>query len=59
MANKSNENIVKLLNAIRNAQGDRFTNAVPSADGTVDNLRTIGSVLTSSTAFSSVGSMSS
>lgn len=49
MAN--NESTVKLLNAIRNAQGDRFTNAVPSADGTVENLRTIGSVLTSSTAF--------
>lgn len=47
----NNENTVKLLNAIRNAQGDRFTNAVPSADGTVENLRTIGSVLTSSTQF--------
>lgn len=46
-----NDNAVKLLNAIRNAQGDRFTNAVPSADGTVDNLRTIGSVLTSNTSF--------
>lgn len=46
-----NENYTKLLNAIRNAQGDRFTNAVPSADGTVENLRTIGSVLTSNTTF--------
>ena len=42
-----NENYANLLNAIRNAQGDRFTNAVPSADGTNENLRTIGSVLTS------------
>lgn len=41
----------KLLNAIRNAQGDRFTNAVPSADGTEENLRTIGMVLTSNTTF--------
>lgn len=47
----ANESYVKLLNAIRNAQGDRFTNAVPSADGTVDNLKTIGSVLTSNTTF--------
>ena len=47
----ANENITKLLNAIRSAQGDRFTNAVPSADGTVENLRTIGSVLTSNTSF--------
>ena len=47
----ANDAYVKLLNAIRNAQGDRFTNAVPSADGTVDNLKTIGSVLTSNTTF--------
>lgn len=47
----ANENYVKLLNAIRNAQGDRFTNEVPSADGTQENLRTIGSVLTSNTTF--------
>ena len=47
----NNESYTRLLNAIRNAQGDRFTNAVPSADGTVDNLRTIGSVLTSNTSF--------
>ena len=47
----ANENYTRLLNAIRNAQGDRFTNAVPSADGTVENLRTIGSVLTSNTTF--------
>lgn len=46
-----NENYANLLNAIRNAQGDRFTNAVPSADGTNENLRTIGSVLTSNTTF--------
>lgn len=47
----ANDAYVKLLNAIRNAQGDRFTNAVPSADGTVDNLKTIGSVLTGNTTF--------
>jgi len=47
----ANENYTRLLNAIRNSQGDRFTNAVPSADGTVENLRTIGSVLTSNTTF--------
>lgn len=47
----ANDAYVKLLNAIRSAQGDRFTNAVPSADGTVDNLRTIGSVLTTNTMF--------
>ena len=41
----------KLLNAIRGAQGDRFTNAVPAADGTDENLRTIGSVLTSNMTF--------
>lgn len=47
----SNNNYADLLNAIRNAQGDRFTNAVPAADGTDSNLRTIGSVLTSNTTF--------
>lgn len=41
----------KLLNAIRNAQGDRFTNAVPPADGTEANLRTIGMVLTDNPTF--------
>lgn len=41
----------KLLNAIRNAQGDRFTNAVPEADGTDENLRTIGMVLTDNVTF--------
>ena len=46
-----NQNYANLLNAIRNAQGDRFTNAVPAADGTNENLRTIGSVLTSNTSF--------
>ena len=45
------KNYSKLLNAIRSAQGDRFTNAVPAADGTEENLRTIGSVLTSNTTF--------
>ena len=47
----ANQNYANLLNAIRNAQGDRFTNAVPAADGTNENLRTIGSVLTSNTTF--------
>ena len=47
----ANENYAKLLNAIRSAQGDRFTNEVPAADGTNENLRTIGSVLTSNTTF--------
>lgn len=47
----ANENYANLLNAIRNAQGDRFTNAVPAADGTNENLRTIGSVLTSNITF--------
>ena len=46
-----NNNYSSLLNAIRNAQGDRFTNAVPAADGTDENLRTIGSVLTSNMTF--------
>ena len=46
-----NQNYSQLLNAIRNAQGDRFTNAVPAADGTDENLRTIGSVLTSNMTF--------
>lgn len=44
-------NYAKLLNAIRSAQGDRFTNAVPAADGTDENLRTIGMVLTSNLTF--------
>ena len=47
----ANENYSKLLNAIRNAQGDRFTNAVPAADGTEENLRTIGSILTNNMTF--------
>lgn len=47
----ANENYANLLNAIRNAQGDRFTNAVPSADGTQENLRTIGSILTNNMTF--------
>lgn len=47
----ANENYSRLLNAIRNAQGDRFTNAVPTADGTDSNLRTIGSVLTNNLTF--------
>lgn len=47
----ANDNYASLLNAIRNAQGDRFTNAVPAADGSNENLRTIGSVLTSNTTF--------
>lgn len=46
-----NNNYADLLNALRNAQGDRFTNAVPAADGTDENLRTIGSVLTNNMTF--------
>ena len=46
-----NTDYSKLLNAIRNAQGDRFTNAVPAADGTDSNLRTIGSILTDNMTF--------
>lgn len=46
-----NNNYARLLNAIRSAQGDRFTNAVPAADGTDENLRTIGMVLTSNLTF--------
>lgn len=47
----NNQSYADLLNAIRNAQGDRFTNAVPAADGSETNLRTIGSVLTSNLTF--------
>lgn len=46
-----NTNYADLLNALRNAQGDRFTNAVPAADGTDENLRTIGSILTNNMTF--------
>ena len=46
-----NTNNADLLNALRNAQGDRFTNAVPAADGTEENLRTIGSILTNNMTF--------
>ena len=46
-----NTNYSQLLNAIRNAQGDRFTNAVPAADGTDENLRTIGMVLSNNLTF--------
>ena len=47
----ANKNYADLLNAIRNAQGDRFTNAVPAADGSESNLRTIGSILTDNMTF--------
>ena len=41
----------KMLNAIRDAQDPRYTNAVPAADGTDSNLRTIGTVLTTNATF--------
>ena len=45
------DSYVNMLNAIRNSASERFSNAVPSADGTVDNLKTIGALLTSNQAF--------
>lgn len=45
------DNYVNMLNAIRNSASERYSNAIPSADGTVDNLKTIGAQLTSNQAF--------
>ncbi len=45
------DNYVAMLNAIRNEASQRYSNAVPSADGTVENLKTIGAVITSNQAF--------
>lgn len=42
---------VAMLNAIRNEASERYSNAIPSADGTVENLKTIGAMLTSNQAF--------
>lgn len=42
---------VAMLNAIRNEASTRYSNAIPSADGTVENLKTIGALLTSNQAF--------
>ena len=42
---------VNMLNAIRNEASARFSNAIPAADGTEENLRTIGAQLTSNKAF--------
>lgn len=40
-----------MLNAIRNELSERFTNAVPAADGSGDNLRTIGATITGNQSF--------
>lgn len=40
-----------MLNAIRNEMSERFTNAVPAADGSGDNLRTIGATIVGNQAF--------
>ena len=45
------DNYVKMLNAIRNSASERFSNAIPSADGTVDNLKTIGTQIVNNQAF--------
>lgn len=47
----SKESYVRMLNAIRNDASERFSNAIPAADGTADNLKTIGALLTSNQAF--------
>lgn len=45
------DNYVRMLNAIRNSASERFSNAIPSADGTVDNLKTIGTQIVNNQAF--------
>lgn len=45
------DSYVAMLNAIRNDASQRYSNAIPSADGTVENLKTIGALLTSNQAF--------
>lgn len=45
------DSYVSMLNAIRNEASQRYSNAVPVADGTVENLKTIGALLTSNQAF--------
>lgn len=45
------ENYKNMLNAIRNEMSERFTNAVPAADGSGDNLRTIGATITGNQSF--------
>ena len=45
------DNYVNMLNAIRNEASQRYSNAIPAADGSVDNLKTIGALLTSNQAF--------
>ncbi len=45
------DNYVKMLNAIRNSASERFSNAIPSADGTIDNLKTIGTQIVNNQAF--------
>lgn len=47
----SKESYVRMLNAIRNDASERYSNAIPAADGSVDNLKTIGAQLTSNQAF--------
>ena len=45
------DSYVAMLNAIRNEASQRYSNAVPAADGSVDNLKTIGAMITSNQAF--------
>ena len=45
------DSYVSMLNAIRNEASQRYSNAVPVADGTIENLKTIGALLTSNQAF--------
>lgn len=45
------DSYVAMLNAIRNEASQRYSNAIPAADGTVENLKTIGALLTSNQAF--------
>lgn len=45
------DSYVSMLNAIRNEASQRYSNAVPVADGTIENLKTIGALLTTNQAF--------
>lgn len=46
-----NANTVQILNAIRNGASESYRSAVPTADGTNDNIRTIGDIVNFSTDF--------
>ena len=46
-----NANTVQILNAIRNGASESYRSAVPTADGTNDNIRVIGDIVNFSTDF--------